>query len=186
MAQAGVAPGPPGIDRGMNDAALVIGMFASEEECVKALESLRDAGYSQPRVFSPVPSEKILEALELRKSPVRIWVLLGGITGVLTGFAITIGTSLTFPHYVGGKPLVSIPPFVIIAFELMILFGALSGLAGFLIHGGFPRFASVRGYSSRFADDRFGIAVRCPPGDRTRVEGLLLEAGAEDIQREPA
>ena len=57
-----------------------------------------------------MPSEKILEALELPKSPIRVCVLAGGIIGVLSGFALTIGTSLTWPHVAGGKPIISIPP----------------------------------------------------------------------------
>jgi hypothetical protein len=168
----------------MSDWLQIIGVFADEEECIQGIESLRRAGYARPRVFAPIPSEKILQALELPKSPVRSCVLAGGITGVLSGFALTIGTSLTWPHVAGGKPIISLPPYIIIAFELMILFGALSGVAGFLIFGRLPRMESLRGYSPRFSDDRFGVLVTCAPEQSTRVEMLLKDAGAEEVQRE--
>jgi len=170
----------------MSEAVRVIGVFSSEEECVHAIESLRRAGYPRPRVFFPIPSEKILEALELPKSPVRSWVLAGGITGVLSGFALTIGTAMTWPHVAGGKPMISLPPYIIIAFELMILFGALSGVAGFLITGRLPRLESLSGYSPRFSDDRFGVLVTCASEQSTRVELLLKDAGAEEVERETA
>ncbi len=170
----------------MSDSIQIVGVFSGEQECAHGIESLRRAGYPRPRVFSPIPSEKILEALEMPKSPVRVCVLIGGIIGVLTGFALTIGTSLTWPHVAGGKPIISIPPYIIIAFELMILFGALSGVGSFLIFGRFPRLQSQPGYSPRFSDDRFGVLVNCAQGESTRVEMLLKDAGAEEVEREPA
>jgi hypothetical protein len=170
----------------MSDPVRIIGLFAGEEECVAGIESLKRAGYPKPRVFFPIPSERILEALELSKSPVRIAVLLGGITGALSGFALTIGTSMTWPHIAGGKPIISLTPYIIIAFELMILFGALSGLTAFLILGRLPRLESIPGYSPRFSDDRFGLVVTCPPEQSTRIEMLLKDAGAEEVERETA
>jgi hypothetical protein len=170
----------------MSDSIQIVGVFSGEEECVHGIEAVRHAGFPRPRVFAPIPSEKILEALELPKSPVRLCVLLGGITGVLTGFALTIGTSLTWSHVAGGKPIISLPPYIIIAFELMILFGALSGVGSFFIFNRFPRLESLSGYSPRFSDDRFGVLVNCAPGEGTRVEMLLKDSGAEEVERESA
>src|SRR5271166_1256556 len=150
---------------GMSDSIGLVALFCDEEECVRGIESLRRAGYTRPRVFSPIPSEKILEALELPKSPIRVCVLMGGIIGALSGFALTIGTSLTWPHVAGGKPIVSITAYIIIAFELMILFGALSGVGSFLIFSRFPRLQSQPGFSPRFSDDRFGVLVNCAQGE---------------------
>jgi hypothetical protein len=168
----------------MSDPVRITAVFAGEEECVEGIESLRRAGFVKPQVFAPIPSERILEALELPKSTVRVWVLAGGITGVLSGFALTIGTSLTWGHIAGGKPIVSLPPYIIIAFELMILFGALAGVAGFFFLGRFPRVEGISGYSPRFSDDRFGVLVMCPPEQSTRIELLLKDAGAEEVERE--
>jgi hypothetical protein len=126
----------------------------------------------------------ILEALGLRTSPVRIWMLLGGISGAVSGFALTIGLSAAwYPHRTAGMPIVSIPPFVIIAFELMILFGALAGTAGFLVHGRLPQLEAFPGYDPRFTDDCFGVVVECAPGRASEAERLLHSAGAEEVQR---
>lgn len=170
----------------MSEFVNVIGSFADEEESAHAIEELRHSRLGAVRAFTPFPSEKIQEALALPKSPVRACVLAGGITGALSGFALTIGLSMEWPHYVGGKPIVSIPPFVIIAFELMILFGALSGLAGLLIFGRLPQFDPIPGYSGRFGSDRFGVVVRCATADAARAETMLRQAGAEQIEREAA
>jgi hypothetical protein len=168
----------------MSDPVRILGIFEGEEETAEGIERLRKAGYSRLEAFFPIPSDRILEALAVRKSPVRVWVLAGGIFGALSGFAITIGTSLTWSHVAGGKPIISIPPYIIIAYELMILLGALFGIGAFLAYGRLPRQESIPGYSPRFSDDRFGLWVTCPPDQSGRVEALLREAGAEEVERE--
>jgi hypothetical protein len=51
---------------------------------------------------------------------------------------------LSWPLIVGGKPIVSIPPFIIIAFALTILFGSLSTFLGFLILSRLPSIRTLR------------------------------------------
>jgi len=170
----------------MSELITIVGSFADEEESAHAIEELRHSGIGTVHAFTPFPSEKIQEAMHVEKSPVRACVLAGGITGAISGFVLTIGLSLKWPHYVGGKPIVSIPPFVIIAFELMILFGALSGLAGLLFFGRLPQFDPIPGYSGRFSGNRFGVVVRCSLENAEDVEAMMRKAGAEEIDREAA
>ncbi len=172
----------------MSDDADLIGSFAQEDGCVRAIEALKRAGIGNDRfrVFAPIPSEHVRHALGRALSPVRVMVLLGGIAGVLTGFAITAGTSLEWSLVVGGKPIISMPPFIIIMFELMILFGGLSGALSFFFFARLPQVEPIAGFSERFSADRFGIAVACRDEDRPRVESLLREAGAEDVVHEAA
>ena len=163
----------------------IVASLGNEEHCVQALEVLRESGYS-PRAFSPIPSEKINEALYERRSPVRAWVLSGGIFGALSGFAITLGTSYEWNLNAGGRPIASIPPYLIIVFELMILCGGIAGLLGFFYNGGLPALDPIAGYSERFSADKFGIVVSCADTDAGRVEALLRENGAEQVNSEPA
>jgi hypothetical protein len=71
-------------------------------------------------------------------------------------------------------------------FELMVLFGGISAVLGFLLNAGVPAFEIDAGYSSRFSGDRFGVVVRCEEGDSTRIESILRDAGAEEVGREAA
>ena len=162
----------------------LVGSFAEEEACIHAVRNLRNHGIETFRVFSPFPSEHLSRAIGHRLSRVRIFVLLGGIAGVLAGFAITAGTSLEWNLVAGGKPVISMPPFIIIMFELMVLFGGLAGLIGFLFLAGMPQLDPSPGYSERFSADRFGIAVACAEADSPRIESLMREAGAEDVSHE--
>ncbi len=163
----------------------IVASFADEERCVHAIERLREAKI-RPQVFSPIPSEKINEALYEGRSRVRAWVLSGGIFGALSGLAITIGTSYEWNLNAGGKPIDSLPPYLIIVFELMILCGGIAGVLGFFYNAGVPVLEPVSGYETHFSGDRFGVMVSCEETESTRIEAILKEGGAEKVVREAA
>ncbi len=168
------------------DEVRITGLFADEDSCVRGIEATRALGLTQLHTFSPFASESMLTAVGAPRSPVRLWVLLGGLAGCVGGFALTIGLSMKYPHVSAGMPIVSIPPFVIIAFELTILCGALAGLFGFLVHARLPSVEPASGYSPHFTNDRFGVVVECAASDGTRAEAALHEAGAAEVTRKPA
>jgi hypothetical protein len=164
----------------------IISAFAGDADCAHAIHALRDAQIGDFNSFSPIPSHKIEHAIGRSKSPTRWVTLTGGITGVLTGLAITIGTTYEWRLNAGGKPLLSWPPFIIICFEMMILLGGIFGLSGFLFFSALPSTTPAPGYNSRFGEDRFGLVVRCEEADAARIESILKESNAEDVVREEA
>ena len=104
----------------------VLAAYRHVDAAVEAIKRLKQDGFRDLSVFTPVPNHEIAEALGHPSSPVRIWTLIGGLTGCFTGFAMSLWMSYDYPIVVGGKPLGSILPYVVIGFELTILFGALS------------------------------------------------------------
>jgi len=168
----------------MAEAGSVVGVFAHTDATVRAIRALRDRGLADFSVYMPVPVEEIEHVLEHGRpvSPVRLFTLVGGLTGTLTGFALTIWSSLKWGLVTGGKPVISIPPFVIIAFELTILLGGLSTLLALLVLGRLPKFRASVGYDPRFSVDRFGVVVRCPPTMAAAARQCLTEAGAEEVR----
>lgn len=96
------------------------------------------------RVITPFGVPEVEEILPGKRSKVRFFALVGAASGTVTGFVFTILTSLSWPLIVGGKPIVSLPPFLIIAFALTILFGALSTFAGFLLLSRLPSLRGIR------------------------------------------
>jgi Alternative complex III, ActD subunit len=162
----------------------IISSFVDDTQCAHAIEDLRAAQVGDFNTFSPIPSHRIEHAIGRKKSPVRWLVMTGGIAGFLTGLAITIGTSYEWRLNAGGKPIISWPPFLVISFELMVLFGGISGFLGTLGLSGVPAIESAPGYAGRFGEDRFGIVVRCEEAEAERVESMLKEAGAEEVVRE--
>src|SRR3970282_1683762 len=95
------------------------------------------------------------------RSRVRWFTLIGGLTGVVTGFAMTIWMANDWPIMLGGKPFSSIPPYTIIGFELTILFGGLLPALGR---------ARARPRRGRGRDRRAPARPRRPRGDPCRLE----------------
>src|SRR5512138_94419 len=102
----------------------VVGVFAEPARAADAVRELRHAGWHDVRVAMPAPYPEIVAALGRPRSHVDGVILSGAAFGTAAGFALCIGTALAWPLLTGGKPIVSIPPFVIIAFELAVLIGA--------------------------------------------------------------
>jgi molybdopterin-containing oxidoreductase family membrane subunit len=165
--------------------ANVLGVFAHVDTTLDAIRKLRAKGFSELTVYTPVPVEEIEEEIEKVRplSNVRLFTLAGALTGTATGFFLTIWTSLKWELVTGGKAPVSFPPFIIIAFELTILFGGLATLVALLLLGKLPKTKPSAMYDPRFTVDRFGVAVACPPETADQVRALLTGAGAEEVRR---
>jgi hypothetical protein len=163
----------------------ILASFVHIDAAVDAIRALRAMGRRDLVVYSPAPNHEIEEALNHRVSPVRLFTLIGGLSGCTAGFAMTIWMSSDWPTVVGGKPIASIPPYVVIAFELTILFGALSTVAAVAL---FSALMGKRGvaYDPRFSDDQIGIFVPVTPDQQPAVEQLLRSAGAVEVRYETA
>jgi hypothetical protein len=121
-------------------------VFEEKEKFLERLRGLVQEGVpgERIRVITPFGVPEVEEILPGKRSKVRFFALVGAASGTVTGFAFTILTTLSWPLIVGGKPIVSIPPFLIIAFALTILFGALSTFAGFLLLSRLPSLRGIR------------------------------------------
>lgn len=144
------------------------GILASYEyldSTVDAIEGLKKAGFKGIKAFAPYPEHHIEDALGYDQSPVRVFTLVGGLTGTATGFAFTTWTSMDWPLIVGGKPIVSIPAYVVIAFEMTVLFGALATVIGLFILSRLPNLKPAVVYDPEFTAGRYGVYVEAG-GDR--------------------
>jgi hypothetical protein len=160
----------------------VLAAFQHVDAAARAIRELKSLGYADFTVYAPVPNYELLQAVGHKVSPVRVWTLIGGVTGCLSGYAMTMWMSYDYPIVVGGKPLGSIPPYIVIMFELTILLGALSTIAGLIYHS--IRTHRAAAYDPRFTDDLIGIFVPAPPERWTAVEQLLRQAGATEVRSE--
>jgi hypothetical protein len=163
---------------------MVVGVFAHVDTTVKALEELKAKGYHDLEVYTPAPIHEIEDVMERDRpvSHVRLFTLIGGLTGTASGFLLTIWSAMQWGLVTGGKPVASIPPFVVIAFELTILFGGLATVLGLVLLGRLPRFRPSPAYDPRFSNDRFGVAVHCAPGRGASVGEILRGNGAEEVR----
>jgi len=160
----------------------VIATFRHVDAATDAIKALKELAYKDFIVYTPVPNVEVAAAVGHKVSPVRVWTLIGGLLGVTAGFAMTLWMSYDYPLVVGGKPLGSVVPYVVIGFELTILFGALATLAGVAFNAW--RTNQRGGFDPRFTNDTIGIFVPCLVERRRAVEELLTKSGAEEVRYE--
>jgi hypothetical protein len=168
--------GPPARYRG------VLGIYYYVDDATAAIRSLRQVGQRRLSVFSPVPHHAIEKELDQGPSLVRWITFTGGVLGISGGFALCIYSVLSYPLVVGGKELISLPPFVVIGYESMILLAALSNLIGMLALGRLPQVKSNAPYDPRFSEDRIGIWVSCEGEDKDRVREIMRGHNAEEVK----
>jgi molybdopterin-containing oxidoreductase family membrane subunit len=162
--------------------ASVLGVLRHPSPTVAAIRRLKGAGFDDLEVYSPVPSHEIEEAIGKGPSRVRLWTLIGGLTGATLGYTFTIWTSYDWPLVVGGKPFMSVPAYTVIAYELNILLGGVLTVLGLITHGILMTIKPHPVYRPSFTQDEFGCVVRCHRDQIERVRGLLSEAGCAEVR----
>jgi len=158
--------------------------FDDIHSVVGAVRSVRQEGCEEITVFGPIMEQELEDAIGKPPSPVRRYALIGGLTGCISGFALTIWSSYYYPLVVGGKPLASVPAYVVIAFEMTILFAGISALIGMLIHNRMPAAKLHPAYEPSYSEDEFAVRLHCDTTRSTRVEDVLRSYGPGEVNIE--
>ncbi|MFP4143808.1 MAG: DUF3341 domain-containing protein [Phycisphaeraceae bacterium] len=163
--------------------------FDSVPAVTAAARRVREAGYREWDVHSPLPIHGIDEAMGIRPTVLPWIVLLGGLAGLGTGLVLTIYTmAVDYPYLISGKPFNSMPAWVPVVFEMTILLAAFGAVFGMLILNRLPMLYHPLLRNERFrrvTDDGFFVVVRTkdPQFDLDETERMLRELGAKEIER---
>ena len=163
-------------------ATSAIALFCDPHRALAAAARLKSAGFAAPEVMSPIPLEAAEEVLGKKTSAIKRFTLFGAILGAAAGFSLAAGTAVLYLHPTGGRPIIPFPPFLVITYEMTILFGILATVIGFLISARLPAIRD-RAYAPEAAVDKFAVAVTCDDEQRfERAATILREAGAEEVR----
>ncbi|MFT7677123.1 MAG: hypothetical protein ACI8QC_001100 [Planctomycetota bacterium] len=111
-----------------------IGFFEDSRDVLDAAKECRERSIPIVDVISPYPVHGLDEVLDIKRSRLPWVTLIFGGIGLASGFALQFWTaSVDWPLNVGGKPLNSLPAFVVVAFELTILFAGLATVAALFL-----------------------------------------------------
>lgn len=167
--------------------AAVIAEFPSVAAVTDAARKIRAAGILGWDVHSPFPIHGIDDVIGIR--PTRLpWITLcAGATGICVALLMQWWmNAVDYPFWISGKPFFGLPAAVPVAFELMILFAAISTLVSMLLLNGLPRFSNPLFSSDRFlraTSDRFFICFDACDStfDREKIQALLTECHAMGV-----
>src|SRR5213595_2406977 len=113
--------------------------FDSAQDLVAAARKTHEAGYRKLDAYSPFPVEEQAEAIGFHKNRVPLVTLIGALIGGIGGYLMQYWIAvLSYPINVGGRPPHSWPAFIVVTFEMTILFGGISAVFGMLALNGLP------------------------------------------------
>ncbi|HEY4321682.1 MAG TPA: DUF3341 domain-containing protein [Gemmatimonadales bacterium] len=161
----------------------VLASFEHIDAACSAIRELKSSGHDDLTVYSAAANHELEAAIGDPVSPVRLFTLIGGLVGCTAGFGLAMWMSNDWPLLTGGKPIVTVPPFVVFGFELTVLIGSLSTVAGIII---LSAMKSLKGrpYDPRFSDDRIGVFVPCGADQAAGVEMLFTQHGSVEVTRD--
>jgi len=160
----------------------VIGIYDDFGKFLRALKEIARSGAENISTYTPVPSHEVSEILEEKTSPVRFFTLAGGLLGFGMGAGIAVYCSTVLGQNVGGKPIISVPPFLIIAFELAILFAAVLSAIGYLSLSFLARPSGRVAYDPSFSEDHYGIYAEGSPAATEKLCEVMRKHGAVETK----
>ena len=166
----------------------VMAEFEDPTSLVEAARRTYNEGYRRFEAYSPYPIHEVFEAMHIRDKRVSLVVLLGGLTGMLTGIGLQVWVSaIAYPLNIAGRPYLSWPMFIPVTFELTILFGAFAAVFGMLGLNGLPMpyhpVFNVERFAAHASQDRFFLAIEAADVkfDRAGTRAFLQGLGAKEV-----
>ncbi len=161
--------------------------FETPQALVTAAAKVRDAGYRRIDAFSPFPIEELADAIGFRDRRLPVFVLVGGLAGMVAGLGLEYWVSaVAYPLNIGGRPYASWPSFIPVAFETTILCAAFAAVFGMLALNGLPMPYHPVFNAPRFSAatrDRFFLVVEAtdPKFDRMQTRKLFDDLHAREV-----
>ena len=177
----------------------LIAEFEKPGDLMHAAEKVRDAGFTWWDCCTPFPVHGLDKAMGVKRTILPVLVFFAGATGTAAAFALqTFTNSFSFstwavvkvtgyPYLISGKPMMSLPAFITVMFELTILFSALSCVGLMFLFNGLPRLYHPLLQNNRFrraTNDRFFVVIeaRDPKFLRGKTEAFLRTLGATAVE----
>jgi hypothetical protein len=143
--------------------SVLVGSFAAEADVLGAARAAREHGFRIVDAYTPYAVHGLGQAMGLRASRLPLLCFALGLFGAAFKLAFQFWTmAIDWPMNVGGKPWNSLPAYVPVTFEVMVLLAGLGVVFAFFLRCGLfpgkiaaPLFRDV-------TDDRFVLVLENP------------------------
>jgi len=168
------------------EAAFLVAEFPEPEPVLAATKTLRAEGW-QVELHTPFPVKGMKEALGFSERTVPHAFVIGGIVGAVGGFLIQVYPNVVYPLDIGGRPMVAVPAFMLITFELLVLCSVLIGIGTMFAKNRLPRLHYPLFDASRFhlaSDNRFFVSLALVDGaDEAEARAALERQGPSSVEK---
>jgi hypothetical protein len=166
----------------------VVAEFDDPDDLMAAANAAREAGYVHMDAFSPFPIHGMPEAIGFHDVKVP-WAIFGaGAAGLITGIVLQVWTStVAYPMNVGGRPKISWPSFIPVAYECTILFAGLTAVLSVILFNGLPKpYHPVFNAPNfdRASQDKFFLSLEARDDhdfDTAKAEAFLNAQSAKNV-----
>lgn len=153
----------------------IYGIFEDEEKLLNVGQLLKKQNIAIIDFFTPFPVHGLDQIQGIERTRLPFVTFIAGGIGLALAIGFQVWTSaFDWPINVGGKPMLSIPAFIPVTFELMVLFGALVSVLAFFVKSDlYPTKENI--ILNKFQlDNRFVVLVE----NSEIAKNILTESGA--------
>ena len=160
----------------------ILGIYDDEETLVHAAEKISKK-VDIYDIYTPFPVHGLDDLLKIKRSWLPYVTFGAGAFGLLFALLFQSWVSaVDWPLNIGGKPFLSIPAFIPVAFEITVLFGALATVGAFFAVGKlFPSKKEVL-FDQRQTCHKFVLAIEHGDYNADDVQKDLRELGATEVK----
>lgn len=163
---------------------VMVGIFQDESDILSVTREVRKQGYTILDIYAPYAVHGLDQAMGLRPSRLPWICFLLGLSGAAAKVWFEYWTtSSDWPVNVGGKPWNSLPAFVPITFEVMVLFAGVSTVIAFFMVSRLYPGRRPKSVIPRVTNDRFALVISETDAafEPVQVRRLLERHGAVEV-----
>jgi hypothetical protein len=152
-----------------------------------AVKKLRGNKVNFHEVYTPFPVHGLEHALGYKESRLPTVAFIFGITGTFLALLMQVYMYyLDWQINVGGKPMIPLPSFIPITFELTVLLASLGMVTVYMVRNYIGPGAPTKLLDPRQTDDLFVVAINKSDNeeDNDKVRDLYKETGAIEVREQ--
>lgn len=164
------------------------GIYDDGDQLKNGAQKIVALGIRVKEVFSPFPIHGIDPVIGVERTRLAICSFIYGVTGALLATLMMWYMMISdWPTEVGGKPnftyLMNVPAFIPITFESTVLCAAHGMAITFFLRSWILPGVSAKNPDPRTTDDKFLMLLEVDYADLSKVEAVLRETGASEVNR---
>jgi hypothetical protein len=136
--------------------------FDAPQPLVEVSLHARAIGYQHFEVFAPFPLEGLLPLFKPHASRVVNMACIGSVLGIALALWMQVGSVLSYPLNVGGRPLIAVPSLMVVTFLFAIVGAAVAAVLTLMLASRLPclyhPLFGVPGFE-RASDDGFFLFI---------------------------
>ncbi|MBT3180385.1 MAG: DUF3341 domain-containing protein [Candidatus Marinimicrobia bacterium] len=152
----------------------LVAEFRNEYDLLGSVKAIRDAGFEIVDAYTPFAVHGLDKAMGLKKSRINqisfIFALIGITVGILGQYWVS---AVNWPINIGGRPWNSLPAFLPVAFEVMVLFCGLGTVFSFFAWRKIKHGKSGLQPNLRATNDRFYVVMK--QGQERKSSSVMLD-----------